>query len=255
MTFSIIPEIELSVLLIVCLAFALGGLVKGIASFGLPMVTVPILSEAFSVPTALALTSIPILLSNAYLIARSGLFQVTVRRLWPLLICLAITLIFSTQLLVILKSDFLMSAVGLSLLLFVLSQFLNLHPNIPPRHEWWISSFIGILSGIIGGITSFFGVASLSYLVALNLTKERFIAAASTLLLTGGLVMAVMLAKLEVLSIREISISLFALIPLFTGLLLGQFLRGYISQKLFRYVVMGILTLLGISMIVKNIPF
>ena len=119
--FFMILEIDPLVILIICLAFSLGGFIKGMASFGLPMVTVPVLSEAFSVPVALALTAVPILLSNVYLIKQSKLLRVTLQRFWPLITALVITLLFSTQLLLELNSATLMVIVGCCLLLFVLS--------------------------------------------------------------------------------------------------------------------------------------
>jgi uncharacterized protein len=249
-----ILEIDPLVILIICLAFSLGGFIKGMASFGLPMVTVPVLSEAFSVPVALALTAVPILLSNVYLIKQSKLLRVTLQRFWPLITALVITLLFSTQLLLELNSATLMVIVGCCLLLFVLSNVFRFQIKVNPRFEKITGIFVGTASGLLGGITSFFGLIALSYLVALKLPKEKFVAAVSTLLFTGGLAMALLLAKLKILSLQELGFSIFATIPLFVGMFLGQVLRRKISQLLFQRFVLVVLGMLGLYIVVRNLP-
>lgn len=250
-----ILEIDPLVILIICFAFCLGGFIKGMASFGLPMVTVPVLSMVFSVPVAVTLTIIPILLSNVYLIIQSKLLRVTLQRFWPLITALVITLFFSTQLLLELNSNTLMIIVGCCLLLFVLSNVFKFQIKVSPRFEKIAGIFVGAASGLLGGITSFFGIIALSYLVALKLPKEKFVAAVSTLLFTGGLAMALLLANLKILSLQELGFSIFAILPLSVGMFLGQILRGKISQHLFQRFVLVILGLLGFFIVVKNIPF
>lgn len=245
---------EISTLLVICLAFTIGGFIKGIAAFGLPLVTVPILSNAFPVPAALALTSMPILLSNSYQILKGAHFLATLQRLWPMLVCLVITLIFSTQLLVILNMDMLGFAVGLVLLLFVGIQISNFHMKVEPHQEKWIAPLVGIVAGVVGGMTSIFGAIPLTYIVALKLPKERFVAATNVMLLSGGITMAIMLAKLQVLNYHKFTLSLIALIPMFIGLLIGQALREKISQAFFHKIITAVLAITGLSMIIRNFP-
>lgn len=57
--------------------FLLGGFVKGVISFGLPLVTVPLLSQIFPVPVAITLTLVSVLVSSvvqAYLCRRAYQF-------------------------------------------------------------------------------------------------------------------------------------------------------------------------------------
>jgi uncharacterized protein len=250
-----ILEIDPLVILIICVVFSLGGFVKGMASFGLPMMTVPLLSGVFSVPLALALTSIPILLSNVYLIIQSKMLRVTLQRFWPLISALVITMFFSTRLLLELKSNTLMFIVGCCLLFFVLSNFFRFQIKVNPHFEKIIGIFVGVASGLLGGVTSFFGLIALTYLVALKLPKEEFVAAVSTLLFTCGLALALLLANLKVLNLHELGFSIFAILPLFAGMYLGQILRGKISQHLFQRLVLVILGMLGLYIVAKYLPF
>lgn len=44
--------------------FVLGGLIKGVSGFGMPLVTVPLIALVAPVPTAVALSLLPIIISN-----------------------------------------------------------------------------------------------------------------------------------------------------------------------------------------------
>ena len=98
-----------------------------------------------------------------------------------------------------------------------------------------------------------YGMPILLYLIALNPPKEQFVGAVTANYLVGGVALAVTLAKLGILTERDAVIAGTGLVPLFAGVVTGQFLRGKASQELFRKIVLTILICIGLAMILRNI--
>lgn len=244
-------DLDLWAVIVVVLTFAVGGFVKGLLSFGLPLVMVPPLSLVFPVPTAVALVTLPILLSNAWQMLLTGGFRETLVRLWPLIATLLTGLVLSTHFLVELDETVVLLIAAGVVLAFVAVDLAGFTITVHPRHERLIGAAVGAAGGLIGGLTSFFGTPPLMFLHALQFPKDRFVQASSVILFAGGVTLTAMLAKLDVLAEDELALSAAGLVPLFVGLTAGQRLRKKIDQALFRRLVLLGLLCLGISMAVR----
>src|SRR3546814_12236097 len=91
MTIASLFGVEPYLLAYILAVFLLAGIVKGVVAFGLPLVTIPLLSLTMPVPHAIVLSLLPVLCSNvaqAYM-CRRGL--PALRLIWPLLVPLVIT--------------------------------------------------------------------------------------------------------------------------------------------------------------------
>ena len=77
----------------------LAGLVKGVIGIGLPLITIPALSFFVGVPQAIAIMSLPILVTNGYQAFASRELPRVARRFWPLLIPLLAGVVLGASLL------------------------------------------------------------------------------------------------------------------------------------------------------------
>lgn len=246
-------DIELTTLLVVVIAMGLGGLIKGLSAFGLPFITIPILAQIFPVPTAIALTALPILTTNTYQMIHGGHLRAVVGRLWLMIVPLAVCLFFSIKLLVSTADSALIAVVGLVILVYVTMAQAGFEFSLKRSQDKWVAPLVGASSGVIGGLTSFYGMPAFFYIATLRLTKEQFICAVATTLLSGGIVMTVQLSNLDILNQKELILSTIGLLPLFLGLFVGQKLRNKINQGKFQQLVRIVLGLMGVSMIVRGI--
>ena len=64
-------------------------------------------------------------------------------------------------------------------------------------------------------------------------------------------VLAASMAQFDLFGGTDFVASLLALIPSFAGLAIGQWLRGYINENLFRKTLAGVLFLIGLNLIRK----
>ena len=244
-------DIEPYTLLVVMIAMGLGGLIKGLSAFGLPFITVPVLVQIFPVPIAIALTAIPILATNGYQMVQGGHLKAVLARLWTMIIPLMVCLFFSAELLVSTADSALIAVIGLAILIYTISAHLGFELSVKKNQEFWVAPMVGASSGIIGGLTSFFGMPAVFYIIALRLNKDQFVCAIAVTLFSAAMVMTYKLSKLDVLNHNEVILSGVALIPLFLGLIVGQKLRSKINQEKFQKLILIILSVMGVGMIAR----
>ena len=72
--------------------FLLAGTVKGLVGLGLPTITIALTSLVLPLPEAIALISLPTIITNVWQAAVGGKFKIIVRRQWPLVVPLTIPL-------------------------------------------------------------------------------------------------------------------------------------------------------------------
>lgn len=246
-----LPEFNFFHLLVVCIALSLGGFVKGVSAFGLPTISVPIIFSFMSLPAAVAVLVVPMIVTNFVQMMLSGHIRLTFERHWRLFVPLYLTLPIGVFLLSAVDTKYLLIVVGVLLIIVTSLEFSGVSFAFLGRREKIFGPLIGSVAGVIGGITSLFGILPIFFFVALELDKEKFVAAVSVLLFTGSIALMLSLQSMNFLRLTELSYSLIGLGPLFAGMWAGTKLRHRIDQPTFKKVVLTLITIMGISMIYR----
>jgi uncharacterized membrane protein YfcA len=231
--------------------FAIAGTVKGIAGFGLPLIAVPLISLAAPVPTAVAWTLIPLTVSNLFQIYESRHSFKVLKVIWPLLAGITGAMFLSVELLTELDSRWLSVLVGVMIQVFVLTQLFPKKPVINRGSRVIKLGALGVVSGLVGGATSFVGFPALQALLALGLSTAEFIFSASVVFLLSAVILGSGLKSAGMMPASDILISLACVLPVLLGLQLGKVMRGKISAPAFKRVVLGVLFLAGLAMILQ----
>lgn len=233
--------------------FLLGGLVKGVISFGLPLITVPLLSQVLPLPLAIALTVIAVLstsLVQAYLSRRA---YPVLRQVWPMILSLGITIPISARAAGSINPATLVLVVGVFIEVLVVVQWFGIRAAMPQRHRAWVLTLGGIVSGGFGGLTSFYSFPSIQMMVSLRLTADQFAFANNVMFLVGSSSLGLSLGSMGQFTDTAVVLSLWALVPLMLGLAIGQGLRGRIPAEVFRKIVLLVLAATGLSLILRSL--
>jgi len=234
-------------------AFALlvAGIVKGILGIGIPVVSVSLMTLAINVPMAVSLLPIPILLSNLWQSLTSHQVRNTVTRFAPLITALIIGTAAGAKLLLLVDQQVLIGIVGFAVLTFAVSAHFSRQFQLGRKAERWLLVPVGLLGGLLGGMTTFFGPPIIMFLFALKLDKDEFVGIISTLYLCAGVSLAILLGLVGAMGPQEYLWSSVAAAPLFLGVLIGQWLRTRISLDAFRRGLLLILVVVGIRLIYR----
>jgi len=237
---------------VICLAFSLGGLVKGISSFGLPTVSVPILILVLPLPTAISILAVPLVLSNFYQMLMAGDIKGSVQRHWSLYLSVLLSLPIGVYFLASADTSTLSIILGIVLIFVTSLELLGISFAFVKTKQAFIAPFIGVFSGVIGGMTSLFAIVPIFFFVAIGLEKNRFVSAVSVLLCTGSAVLAISLQRTNNLGALEAVYGIFGMVPIMLSIWIGTQLRKKVDQEFFRKVVLGLIFVIGISMIYRS---
>ena len=240
-----------TIIIIIILAVLAGGLVKGTLGFGMPMVALPIIAFIIPPTTAMILLCAPIFLTNFLQIKfRQG---VSSYRFLPMFLSLIIGLIIGARLILEIDVNTITQIIAVSIIFAALVNCFGIKiKNINKNHENTITSLIGFGSGILGGLSTFYGPPMLAYLVAVDLPKEKFVRTVSTMYFIGSFPLYGSLIYYGFATKEDLIFSLILIIPAFIAQQVGTKIRDKFNQKQFRICILITLIILGFSLLVKT---
>ena len=241
-----------TIVVIIILAVLAGGLIKGTLGFGMPMVALPIIAFVIPATTAMIILCAPILLTNFLQIKfKQGISSY---RFLPMILSLIIGLIVGARLILEINLNTITQIIAVSIIFAALINCFGFKIQNPNKNrERVITSIIGFGSGILGGLSTFYGPPMLAYLVASDLPKEKFVRTVSTMYFVGSFPLYGSLIYYGFATKEDIFMSIFLIIPAFISQQIGTRIRDKINQKQFRTCILVTLIILGISLFVKTI--
>ena len=237
--------IETAALVIIFCTFLLAGAVKGVIGLGLPTVSLAILTVVFDLPSAMALMLVPSLLTNIWQATVGGNARTLLVRLWPFLLLAAGTIWVGALGLTRVDLALLSALLGLLLISYAVAGLTGFRMVVAQGSQIWMGPMMGAINGVLTGLTGSFTVPGVMYLQAIGLPRDQLIQAMGMLFTVSTFALAVALGDNNLLSIELGIVSLAALVPAIIGMIIGQKLRGILTEQQFRRVFFVALLLLG----------
>jgi hypothetical protein len=199
---------------------------------------------------AIAIMAIPVVVANIWQFARAERSTAVMARFWPTFVAILVGTWIGVKILATIDEKTLMYLVGLAVIFFAILQGSRFRLHLPDRLVRPAGVFFGGASGLIGGVSSFFGPMLITYLISIRgLSKNQFVSSISFLYVSAVVPWTLTLYYFGILDERLLLYSAFATVPVTFGLLLGERVRGSISETRFRYLIIGILIISGLSML------
>jgi len=231
-------------------ALCLGGFTKGVISWGFPLVSLPILTIALPPSSAIFLLFFPIIFANIREIKIKN--WKSYKKLIPFSLGIFCGIIIGSIIFHTSNSDLISIAIGITIIICGLINFVGFKINEKYLLKPFFGLSYGLVSGIIGGMTTVLGPFMIIYLVSLNLSKNIFsefvsLAVFSTLIPLYG-----MFFIYQDVVISDFFASGLALIPALLMQFLGLKIRNIIPQEKFRKITLTLLITVGFLVIFKN---
>ena len=244
MSIELIAEI-----LVIAVCLAGGGILKGATGAGAPILAVPALAAFFDVRFAVIVMLAPNLLTNAWQAWRFRSRLLPGRFLAPFLIGGVGGAALGTLALKSLDAGILSLGVAIAVALYVVLRLARPHWQLPMRTGEWLSAPAGAAAGILQGAAGLSAPISITFLNALRLPRETFIATISTLFVTFSLIQIGVAEATGLIHPGEVFYSLFALLPVSLAMPLGARLAGRMSPQALDRVILAILAVLAIKLL------
>ena len=238
-------------LVVIALAFLGGGLVKGFAGLGLPMVTVALLSFVFGLPTAMALMLVPGLLTNLWQASSGGAFREAVAGTWHFLAACLSCVWLGTAILVASDPDRIVAALGFVLLGYALAAIVGYRLAVPERHRGWSGWMVGAVNGLSAGMTGVTSVPSVLWLNGIGLSRAALVQAMGLLFGASYVVLSAAFWAKGLLDTSLATLSALAFLPAWLGMVAGRAAQQRLSNERFRWAFDRVLAAVGLYLVVR----
>jgi len=242
------------------LIVVVSGAVNGLAGFGFAVVGTMALASIVDPATAVVLMIIPMVAANAMLVSELSAAELRTcgRRFGPLVASALVGTIVGMIVLDALPDRPLRVGLGLITLGFVTSQqravpLPKLGTGSPALGGRPAMIVVGSLSGLLFGATNV-GVQLVAYLRSRDLTHSLFVGVVALVFLG---INAIRVGAAGVLglypTLTVVGLSVLASLPAVGGVVIGSRLRSRVSTQLRRRIVLGLLTVIGVRLVLGGL--
>jgi uncharacterized membrane protein YfcA len=241
--------LDLESLLLIAMAFAVGGTLKGATGAGAPLVAVPVLALVFDVQTAVALFVVPNIATNGIQLIQYRKSDKKRKFSWAFAIAGLVGAGVGTALLATLSSDTLMLTVALVVVIYISFRL--------ARPQWkldmsWANRLVvpmGTLGGILQGAAGISAPISITFLNAIRLDRPQFIATISLFFFLFCFSQLPLQIWYGIMNWERFIQSCAAVLPLIAFMPVGAMIGKRLSPIVFDRVMLGLLALLAARMI------
>jgi len=236
----------------VLVAFFLGGCVKGIVGLGLPTVALALLTSVLGLREAVPLIVVPIILTNFWQAVQGGRLGDLLRRFWPMNLGALIGVPIGTWVLFDADPAKLAGALGIILSLYAVSGLASVRFSISRARERVLSAPMGLVMGLLMGMTGSSAVPLIPYLHSLEMDRDTFVQALGLAFFVISVALGIALAGNGAYDTGNVTLSAASLVPAFAGMILGRRLRRLLDHERFQFLFFITLLVLGVNLIRKG---
>ena len=251
MSLEVLQSLPLAVLVVTLLGPFMGGLVKGMFGIGLPLAAMPFLLLGLDIQGAILLLIGPMFTTNLVQSIQDGGVGALSRRYWLLLVMVCVGVFIGLQILVGTDTATLNVIVGTALIAMSIILWRTPSVKITNGFRAPIEALVGLMAGVIGGLTSLFAPILVTYLAAQRLPKDVFVRHISFLYLVCVSILILQLMQKGIVTTALIGPALISIALTHGGLEIGRHLRGRIDGDAFHKAILVMMILTGLNLLRK----
>jgi hypothetical protein len=224
----------LSELLILFVGLAVAGLAKGLAGMGLPLIATPILAGVFGPRLAVAIVTIPILMSNSLLLIQGFRKRDLLRGIVPLFVASIIGTAIGTLLLASLDQRTFAILMTIIVVVFLARGERLLGDDPAALRARVLGPLICFVGGVLQGTTSIASPLVGSYFHSRRLSAADFVFTLAAIFEVNAIVQVIGYSAQGLFTPEVVALGLLGLVPTLLALAVGIALRGRLDPRRFR---------------------
>ena len=244
---NLFPSSDISTLIFMLFVFFISGIVKGFLGIGLPAAAMALLTLVIPPAHAISLLVIPILFTNLTQFSRAKHRMEAVKTYWLFAIAIIISIFLTSLFLSKYPTGLLTISIGFAMIIVSLNGLIGVTVKMSDSRIWQLG--FGVLSGVLGGLSSIWSPTVAIYLIARRVDKDRFISATGFLFLAGAVPLIFGLIFGGVLTKEAAMQSIFGLVFVLAGFRVGEILRNKTTQSWFEKAVLIAFLFMGVRLV------
>lgn len=226
--------------------FLLAGTVKGLVGLGLPTIVIALTTLMLPLTESVAMIALPTIFTNLWQAAVGGQFRTILRRQWPLIVPLAISLYITMWLVGQKGPNWAFLVLAIVLMVYSGLGLLRIRLHIHADLEKPLAPLIGVVSGFVAGLVGVPIIPLMPYLQGLDIKPSELVQTLGVVLCATSLTLTSSLLFFGLLDGPRAIVSAVAVVPAMAGMWVGQQVRLRLSVEQFRLAVFWALLLTGV---------
>ena len=201
--------------------------------------------------TAIALLSVSIIATNAAQYFRCESPSYIAKKYVLFGLCIVLSIFITSLFILKIPKPLLLLAIGFALVVFSISQMIGKRIPISASRRWHV--IIGLVAGILGGMSSIWSPPVAMYLLNQNVKKDEFVGATGFLFFISSIPLAIGLTFAGVLTVETTLQSFVVLVVVLVGFRIGEWLRFFMPQEMFKKIILWAFLVMGLRLMALSI--
>lgn len=234
---------------LVILAFFVSAFLKGLTGLGFSTICLGLLAMFMDLKAAIPLVFLPSLFSNIMVMIQAGKFIESLKRFWLLYLSAIPSLLFGVWLLGHYSNTIPRAVLGAVMIIYGIWGLRNNVLRLNTYQEKRLTVPIGLVSGLINGMTGSQIMPIMPYLLSLKMDRRLFIQTINGAFTLNTLIMVLVFGRMGMMNMTTLSLSAAGVIPVVLGIFLGGRIQRKVSDDYFRRMVLLLLIAIGLSLV------
>lgn len=249
---SAFAALEPDIVALAVIIFFLAGIIKGVVGFGMPLFAITLLALTMPLTTAIAANVGPSLITNVRQAFRGPYLVALIKRLWPFLVPAIGLIWFGIAIQLQVNEAYPGLMLGVLAVSFALISALRYEIRVAPAWEKPFGFMLGIVNGLITGVTGIFIIPGGLFLQSLGLKRDELVQALGLLFMLSTAMIGIVFGVKAIMTPSLLVLSVLCIPPALVGLAIGERLRNRLSEEMFRKLFLAGIAILGVSLVVRN---
>jgi uncharacterized membrane protein YfcA len=233
------------------LGFLFAGVVKGATGLGYSSCALPFLVSALGLRAAIVVLVVPAMLSNVFVMYSTGHLRETLSRFWKLYAAMPLGIALGVAALTVADQRFATRGLGVITILYAGLALAKPSLQLGRAMQRQLQVPVGVLNGFCTGLTGSQMMPLLPYMLALKLDPDRLVQANNVAVMVASAFLMAGLMTTGIMTWTHFEVSVVALIPAFSGVHMGTWIRARIPAAIFRMIVLALLAVVGLILVVR----
>lgn len=224
---------EISFIIGLAIIMFWASIVHGSIGFGFGMISTPLIALFTDMQTTIMLMIIPTMLVNIMSIVSEGKFFEAIRKFWFIIFLMVVGSALGTVLLIYLNSEYFKLLLAGIIFLYLFQSNSNMRFSFVSKYPKSSTYTLGIVGGIISGLTNIVAPLMIMYTMEMNYTKKDTIQLSNLCFLFTRIGQVVVFLYYGTFAMETFEVSMISLIAVVLGLYFGIKIKKRIDRKLY----------------------
>ncbi len=237
--------------LTIALTFILAGAVKGAAGIGLPTVALALLAATIGLDKAVPIILVPSVVTNIWQGTTGGHFLYVVRRLWPFLLAMVVSIFVGVRVAANIDADAASFFLGVSLVAYAAVGLAGFVVSVPPARVGRVGMGLGCVNGVLTGMTGSFAFPGIPFIKSIGMAREATLQAMGVFMTVASFFLGAALMFHDRFPMELGVSSALAVFPALAGMGIGRSIGRKVSDRTFNFIFLNSMLFMGVYILVS----